>query len=68
MMFTLRRRRFLAGLAFSALSVFIWGCRPASTPDGTLQLWTLQLAPKFNPYMNQLIAEWDALHPEAPVR
>ena len=68
MMCTLRRRRFLAGLAFSALSVFIWGCRPASTPDGTLQLWTLQLAPKFNPYMNQLIGEWDTLHPEAPVR
>ena len=61
MTLSLRRRRFLAGLALSGLSVFAWGCRPATAPEGTLQLWTLQLAPKFNPYMNDVLFSWDRL-------
>ena len=68
MTMSLRRRRFLPGLALSSLSVFIWGCRPGSAPEGTLQLWTLQLAPKFNPYMDDVLRSWDSLHPKAPVR
>ena len=64
----LRRRRFLAGLAFSALTVLILGCRQEIGPEGSLQLWTLQLAPKFNPYMDDVLGEWDTRHPEAPVR
>ena len=68
MIVSLRRRRFLSGLALSGLAVFIWGCRPGSVPEGTLQLWTLQLAPKFNPYMDDVLGSWDKLHPEAPVR
>ena len=64
----LRRRRFLAGLAFSALTVLILGCRQGIAPEGSLQLWTLQLAPKFNPYMDDVLGEWDTRHPEAPVR
>ena len=64
----LRRRRFLAGLAFFALTVLILGCRQEIGPEGSLQLWTLQLAPKFNPYMDDVLGEWDTRHPEAPVR
>ena len=64
----LRRRRFLAGLAFFALTVLILGCRQGIAPEGSLQLWTLQLAPKFNPYMDDVLGEWDTRHPEAPVR
>ena len=55
MILSLRRRRFLTGLALSGLSVLVWGCRPATAPEGTLQLWTLQLAPKFNPYMDDVL-------------
>ena len=68
MISSLRRRRFLAGLAFSALTVLILGCRQGIAPEGSLQLWTLQLAPKFNPYMDDVLGEWDTRHPEAPVR
>ena len=68
MISSLRRRRFLAGLAFSALTVLILGCRQEIGPEGSLQLWTLQLAPKFNPYMDDVLGEWDTRHPEAPVR
>ena len=68
MIVSLRRRRFLTGLALSGLAVSIWGCRPGSVPEGTLQLWTLQLAPKFNPYMDDVLGSWDKLHPKAPVR
>ena len=63
-----RRRRFLAGLAVGGLSVLIWGCRSGTVPEGTLQLWTLQLAPKFNPYMTRVIDVWDQRHPDTPVR
>lgn len=68
MILSSRRRRFLSGLALTALLMFLWGCRQATGPAGTLQLWTLQLAPKFNPYMDDVLGEWDTLHPEAPVR
>ena len=64
----LRRRRFLAALACSTLTLLILGCRQGIGPEGSLQLWTLQLAPKFNPYMNDVLGEWDTRHPEAPVR
>ena len=63
-----RRRRFLAGLAAGGLSVLIWGCRSGSVPEDALQLWTLQLAPKFNPYMTRVIDAWDQRHPDTPVR
>ena len=61
------RRRWLA-LALVSTSLLIGGCRRAAAPEGALQLWTLQLAPKFNSYMEQVIDRWDADHPDAPVR
>jgi putative chitobiose transport system substrate-binding protein len=33
-----------------------------------LELWTLQLAPKFNPYFADVLGAWSRLHPDAPVR
>ena len=63
-----RRRLFLVGLAVAGLATIGWGCRQASMPAGTLQLWTLQLAPKFNPYMDAVIGSWEQDHPDAPVR
>lgn len=61
------RLRWLA-LAVVSTSLLMGGCRRAAAPDGALQLWTLQLAPKFNTYMEQVIDRWDDEHPDAPVR
>ncbi len=61
------RHRWLA-LALVSTSLLIGGCRRSEAPEGALQLWTLQLAPKFNTYMEQVIDRWDAEHPDAPVR
>ena len=44
------------------------GCRPQARSDQSLQLWTLQLAPKFDAYLNGVIGSWQADHPKAPVR
>ncbi len=60
-------RRWLA-LALVGTSLLIGGCRRAASPEEALQLWTLQLAPKFNTYMEKVIAGWDRDHPDAPVR
>lgn len=64
----LRRRTVLAALLLSGSALLAWGCRPAARTDGPLQLWTLQLAPKFNLYMEDVIGAWDRQHPTAPVR
>ena len=33
-----------------------------------MELWTLQLAPKFNPYFADVLGAWSRHHPDAPVR
>ena len=63
-----RRRLFLVGLAAAGLATLGWGCRQARPQAGTLQLWTLQLAPKFNSYMDAVIGRWEQDHPDVPVR
>ena len=63
-----RTRQWLVGLALAGVATLGWGCRRPAAPEGTLQLWTLQLAPKFNPYMTSVIKAWDTRHPEAPAR
>ena len=63
-----RRRLLLVGLAAAGLATLGWGCRQATPQAGTLQLWTLQLAPKFNPYMDAVIGRWEQDHPDVPVR
>ena len=63
MTFQLTRRRLLLSAAAAGLAA----CgRRSRGPE--LNLWTLQLAPKFNRYFADLIAAWITVHPEDPVR
>jgi putative chitobiose transport system substrate-binding protein len=68
MVLPLRRRTVLLALLLSGSTLLAWGCRPAARTEGPLQLWTLQLAPKFNVYMEGVIDQWERQHPTAPVR
>jgi len=63
-----RTRRWLVGLALAGVATLGWGCGRPAPPEGTLQLWTLALAPKFNTYMNSVIKAWEGDHPDVPVR
>ena len=63
MTFQLTRRRLLLSAAAAVLAA----CgRRSRGPE--LNLWTLQLAPKFNRYFADLMAAWTTVHPEDPVR
>ena len=59
----LTRRRLLLSAAAAGLAA----CGRWS-PGPELNLWTLQLAPKFNRYFADLIAAWTTVHPEDSVR
>ena len=63
-----RLRPTLSLLALVGSGVLAFGCRPQPTGDQPLQLWTLQLAPKFNTYMTGVVSSWQADQPEASVR
>ena len=62
-------RRLGAGLAGVAVAVGlalgISACRPQPRPAGgrTIQFWTLDLAPKFNGYIQGVIAAWERQNP-----
>ena len=58
------RRQFLTTSGAFALAA----CAPRAMPDRQLDLWTLQLAPKFNPYFEELLSRWDRRHRDHPVR
>ena len=60
----LRTRR---RLLLSAVAAGLAACGRRS-PGPELNLWTLQLAPKFNRYFADLIAAWTTVHPEDSVR
>jgi len=60
----LTRRDLLLGIAAMGLAA----CRPRTPQTRALELWTLQLAPKFNPYFADVLGAWGGLHPDAPVR
>ena len=60
----LTRRDLLLGTAAMGLAA----CGPRTTQTRPLELWTLQLAPKFNPYFADVLGAWGGLHPDAPVR
>ena len=64
MTFMLKRRQLLLGAVAAGLAAC--GRRPVQT--GELDLWTLQLAPKFNPYFADVLKAWLGQHPAAPVR
>ena len=60
----LTRRRLL----ISAMAMGLAACGRSRTPSPELNLWTLQLAPKFNRYFADVLAAWRADHPADPVR
>ena len=69
------RRRDLIGLgalagAAAGTSLLAAGCRPQAAPPGErqLQFWTLDLAPRFNRYIQGVIAAWEQRHPGVRVR
>jgi putative chitobiose transport system substrate-binding protein len=66
----LSRRR---ALGLLGLTLAAGGCSlPAArrSPPGTrqLQVWTLDLAPRFTPFLERVIAAWEARHPGVTVR
>ena len=60
----LSRRELLLGAAAAGLAA----CGRQGAESDVLNLWTLQLAPKFNPYFAEVLADWLLQHPTAPVR
>ena len=60
----LTRRDLLLGAASFGLAA----CGPRTPQTRALELWTLQLAPKFNSYFADVLGAWSRLHPDAPVR
>jgi carboxymethylenebutenolidase len=68
----LSRRRLLALLPGLSLALALAACGGPSAPNGDqarqISVWTLDLAPRFNPFMQRVIREWQALHPGYTVR
>ncbi|MCB4406984.1 sugar ABC transporter substrate-binding protein [Synechococcus sp. MU1642] len=60
----LTRRDLLLGAAALGLTA----CGPKNPRTRALELWTLQLAPNFNPYFADVLGDWSRLNPGAPVR
>ena len=64
----LRRRRLFAlaaaALTAAAAAAGLSACRaPERVKPRTIQFWTLDLAPKFNGYLQGVIAEWERRNP-----
>lgn len=64
----MRRPQRLAGalLAAVAMAGVLSACAPArrqATDRQAIQFWTLDLAPKFNGYLNDVIARWEQQNP-----
>ena len=55
----LTRRDLLLGTAAMGLAA----CGPRTPQTRALELWTLQLAPKFNPYFADVLGAWGGFHP-----
>ena len=58
----LTRRDLLLGSAALGLAA----CGPRTPQTRALELWTLQLAPKFNPYFADVLGAWAASIPMRP--
>jgi putative chitobiose transport system substrate-binding protein len=69
----LSRRRWLAGasaglaLLLAGLGLGLGGCQAPPAPKRQIQFWTLDLAPKFNGYLQGVIAEWERQNPGVEV-
>ena len=64
----MRRPKRLAGVLLAAVAMagVLSACAPArrqATERQAIQFWTLDLAPKFNGYLNDVIARWEQQNP-----
>jgi putative chitobiose transport system substrate-binding protein len=66
----LRRRRLLQALGGGAATALLAACGGRRPMAGSkeLQFWTLDLAPKFNGFIGEVIAAWEQSHPGVRVR
>jgi len=65
------RRHLLRALSpVALLALLAAGCGRGGTPPAAreLNVWTLDLAPRFTPYMRRVIAAWERRHPGVTVR
>ncbi len=58
------------GLALTPLLLGLFSCGSPRTirDENTVEFWTMQLQPTFNPYFNDLIAEFEQEYPDQQVR
>ena len=66
----LSRRRVLGllGLTLAAGGCSLPAARRSAAGPRQLQVWTLDLAPRFSPFLDRVIAAWEARHPGVKVR
>ena len=60
------RRQLAAAFAVGVAVLALAACRSpvaSRAPQRTIQFWTLDLAPKFNPYLRGVIAAWERQNP-----
>ncbi|MCS5691589.1 sugar ABC transporter substrate-binding protein [Cyanobium sp. FGCU-6] len=63
-----RRALGLLGLTLAAGSCSLPAARRSAPDTRQLQVWTLDLAPRFTPFLERVIAAWEARHPGVSVR
>jgi putative chitobiose transport system substrate-binding protein len=60
------RRRI--GRAIVLCLALLVGCTGGGKRPGTIEFWTLQLSPTFDPFIRGMIAEFEAAHPGVKIR
>lgn len=67
---TAKTMRLKLGLVLAPLILGVFSCGSPRTirDENTVEFWTMQLQPTFNPYFNDLIAEFEEEYPQQQVR
>ncbi|MFM7313564.1 MAG: sugar ABC transporter substrate-binding protein, partial [Cyanobium sp.] len=70
---SLRRRSWTVAALGMVLLASLAGCRGHAPGAGAgsgreISVWTLDLAPRFSPYLQGVIRRWEARHPGVKVR
>ncbi len=67
---TAKTMRLKLGLVLAPLILGLFSCGSPRTirDENTVEFWTMQLQPTFNPYFNELIAEFEEEYPQQQVR
>ena len=66
--FMMVRLSFLASIALTIGLLSSCGTSPSNNSSQELEFWTMQLAPKFNPYFAELNGNFETEHPELKIR